>query len=64
MGWLKDRKEKRKRKKYIKRTLEEEITIFKRRLSAGESITSAGEDLPLVLKWLKKQKKKKKRKRK
>ena len=57
MGWLKDRIEKRKRKKYSKRTLEEEWAIYKRRLYAGESEKSASADLPLVQKILKKNRK-------
>ena len=41
MGWLKERKEKRKLKKYMKKTPEQEYDIYKRRLMRGESETSA-----------------------
>ena len=41
MGWFKDWKEKRKLKKYMKRTPEEEYAIYKRRLLAGETEISA-----------------------
>jgi len=40
MNWLKDWKEKRKLKKHMKRTPEEEYAIYKRRLLAGETETS------------------------
>ena len=39
MGWFKDWKEKRKLKKYMNRTSEEEYAIFKRRLVTGETET-------------------------
>jgi len=41
MGWLKDNKEKRKLKKYMKKTPEEEYAIYKKRLLRGESEESA-----------------------
>lgn len=41
MSWLKDRKEKRKLKKYMKKTPEEEYEIYRRRLLRGESEESA-----------------------
>jgi len=41
MGWLKVRMEKRKLKKYMQKTPEEEYAIYKRRLLAGETETSA-----------------------
>ena len=41
MGWLKDRKEKRKLKKYMEKTPEEEYAIYKKRLLSGESEESA-----------------------
>jgi hypothetical protein len=41
MGWLKDRKEKRKLKKYMKKTPEEEYEIYRSRLLRGESEESA-----------------------
>ena len=41
MGWLNDWKNKRKLKKYLKKTPEQEYEIYKRRLMAGESEASA-----------------------
>lgn len=41
MGWFKDWKEKRRLKKYMRKTPEEEYTIYKRRLMRGESEESA-----------------------
>ena len=41
MGWFKDRKEKRRLKKYMRKTPEEEYIIYKRRLMMGESEESA-----------------------
>lgn len=54
MGWFKTRKEKRKLQKYMKRTPEEEYAIYKRRLLAGETETSAREGLMHVEKAKKK----------
>ena len=54
MGWLKDRKEKRKLKKYMKRTPEEEYVIYKRRLLSGESDKSARAGLKHIQKGEKK----------
>lgn len=54
MGWLKDRKEKQKLKKYMKRTPEEEYAIYKRRLLSGETETSARAGLKHVGKCKKK----------
>ena len=55
MGWFKDWREKRKLKKYMRKTPEEEYAIYKRRLLAGETETSARSGL----KHLPKAKKKK-----
>lgn len=41
MGWFKDFKEKRKLKKYMKKTPEQEYETYKRRLLRGESEESA-----------------------
>ena len=41
MSWLKDRKEKRKLEKYMKKTPEQEYEIYRRRLLRGESEESA-----------------------
>jgi len=41
MGWFKDRSEKRKLKKYLEKTPEEEYEIYRRRLLRGESEESA-----------------------
>ena len=41
MGWLKDKNEKRKLKKYMKKTPEQEYEIYKRRFLRGESEESA-----------------------
>ena len=41
MGWFKDWKEKRRLKKYMRKTPEEEYIIYKRRLMRGESEESA-----------------------
>jgi hypothetical protein len=41
MGWLKDWKEKRKLKKYMKKTPEQEYEVYRRRLLRGESEESA-----------------------
>ena len=41
MGWLKDWKEKRKLKKYMKKTPEQEYEIYRHRLLRGESEESA-----------------------
>ena len=41
MGWFKDRKEKRKLKRYMEKTPEEEYAIYKKRLLRGESEESA-----------------------
>ena len=41
MVWFKDWKEKRKLKKYMKKTPEQEYEIYKRRLLSGESEESA-----------------------
>ena len=41
MSWLKDWKEKRKLKKYLKKSPEEEYEIYKKRLLRGESEESA-----------------------
>ena len=41
MGWFKDQKEKRKLKKYMKKSPEEEYAIYKRRLLRGEYEESA-----------------------
>ena len=41
MGWLKDKIEKRKLKKYMKKTPEEEYAIYRKRLLRGESEESA-----------------------
>jgi hypothetical protein len=41
MGWFKDFKEKRKLKRYMKKTPEQEYEIYKRRLLCGESEESA-----------------------
>ena len=41
MGWLKDKNEKRKLKKYMKKTPEQEYEIYKKRLLRGESDESA-----------------------
>lgn len=41
MGWFKQRKEKRKLKKYMKKTPEQEYEIYRRRLLRGESEESA-----------------------
>ena len=54
MGWLKDWNEKRKLKKYMKRTSEEEYAIYKRRLLAGETETSARSGLTQLHKAKKK----------
>ena len=54
MGWLKDSKEKRKLKKYMKKTPEEEYAIYKRRLLAGETEKSAQAGLKHVGKVKKK----------
>ena len=54
MGWLKVRMEKRKLKKYMKRTPEEEYVIYKRRLLSGETETSARSGLKHIDKVKKK----------
>ena len=41
MSWLKDKIEKRKLKKYMQKTPEEEYAIYKKRLMRGESEESA-----------------------
>jgi hypothetical protein len=41
MSWFKDRKEKRKLEKYMKKTPEQEYEIYRRRLLRGESEESA-----------------------
>jgi hypothetical protein len=41
MSWLKDWKEKRKLKRYMRKTPEEEYAIYKRRIIRGESEESA-----------------------
>ena len=41
MGWFKDWKNKRKLKKYMKKTPEQEYEIYRRRLLGGESEESA-----------------------
>ena len=41
MGWFKDWKEKRKLKKYMHKTPEQEFEIYKKRLLRGESEESA-----------------------
>ena len=41
MGWFKDWKEKRRLKRYMQKTPEEEYVIYKRRLMRGESEESA-----------------------
>ncbi len=41
MSWFKDWKEKRKLKKYMKKTPEQEYEIYKRRIMRGESEKSA-----------------------
>ena len=41
MGWFKDWKEKRKLKKYMEKTPEQEYEIYRRRLLRGESEESA-----------------------
>ena len=41
MGWFKDKREKRKLKKYLRKTPEEEYAIYKKRLLRGESEESA-----------------------
>jgi len=41
MSWFKDRKEKRKLKKYMKKTPEQEYAIYRRRIMSGESERSA-----------------------
>lgn len=41
MGWLKDWNEKRKLKKYLHKTPEQEYAIYKKRLLRGESEESA-----------------------
>ena len=41
MGWLKNLKEKRKLKKYMKKTPEQEYEVYRRRLLRGESEESA-----------------------
>ena len=41
MGWFTDKNEKRKLKKYMKKTPEQEHAIYKRRLLRGESEESA-----------------------
>jgi len=54
MGWFKDRKEKRKLKKYMQKTPEEEYAIYKRRLLSGETETSARAGLTQLHKMKKK----------
>jgi len=54
MSWFKDRREKRKLKKYMRKTPEEEYAIYKRRIMRGESEESARAGL----KHLKRMKKK------
>ncbi|UCD13314.1 MAG: hypothetical protein JSW60_07085 [Thermoplasmatales archaeon] len=51
MGWFKNWKNKRKLKKYMKKTPEEEYEIYKRRLLRGESETSARADLTQLHKY-------------
>jgi hypothetical protein len=41
MRWFKDWREKRKLKKYLRKTPEQEYEIYKRRLMAGETEESA-----------------------
>ena len=41
MGWYKDWREKRKLKKYLEKTSEQEYEIYRRRLLRGESDESA-----------------------
>ena len=41
MSWFKDRKEKRKLEKYMKKTPQQEYEIYRRRLLRGESEESA-----------------------
>ncbi len=41
MGWYKDWREKRKLKKYLEKTPEQEYEIYRRRLLRGESEESA-----------------------
>ncbi len=54
MGWFKDRKEKRKLKKYMQKTPEEEYAIYKRRLLSGETEISARAGLTQLHKMKKK----------
>ena len=56
MGRLKDWKEKRKLKKYMKKTPEQEYAIYRRRLLAGESETSARAGLTQLHKYKRKKK--------
>ena len=54
MGWFKDWKEKRKLKKYMQKTPEQEYEIYRRRLLSGESEESARAGLKHIKKkkWI------------
>lgn len=58
MKFLKDWFKKRKLKKYLKKTPEEEYDIYKKRIMSGESETSARAGLKNIDKYLKDKKRK------
>jgi hypothetical protein len=58
LGFLKKWLKKRKLKKYMEKTPEEEYAIYKKRIMRGESETSARAGLKHIDKYLKEKKKK------